>query len=184
LRERQSGLHIPSGHELKGKGFDRGHLLADTLGGSGKYVGNVATMTNTANKSRFAIVENSIRGVLNSYPTATIRYRSEAKFPDIPGGLDTWLHDKYGADLAKNPVDVLFRAIGQNRSSPYTLKRAAIVAELSETAPRVKTEKQAETICKKIADYYWPKAFEVTAHETSGISPAVVIAGTGTIPNT
>jgi hypothetical protein len=194
----RGGLYTPSGHGLRGMGYHRGHLLAESLGGSGMYAGNIASMTSTANQGAFTI-ERSVRDILDAHPTANIHYTVEAKYPDIPGGLQTWLRNSYGADIASDAVNRLFKKVETTRYGRYTLSRRDINIGLSEPKPTepseskpkepeepkpwVKDDDDAKTVCQKIADYYWAESFTVNAKVTSGISPAPVIRGTGTIGN-
>jgi hypothetical protein len=123
-----------AGYQLVGSlGYQRGHLVANILGGPGDNIQNLTPISAGSNTRMRDRPEKSAAAAISSDPSTVLRYTTTCNYPDDAtaiSDLDSWLATNLGA--APGSAKGLFGLAEINAISPSNVRNALGIANLSD----------------------------------------------------
>lgn len=175
MRGTNPGVDVAgAGRNIVPRTYQRGHLLAASLGGSNSDVENFAPMSPGTNQN-MRIWERPIMDALNAdvYPPWIVRFSIDCDYLNDEGSLAGWLGDQVremrGSDGGSPSVDV--DAIYAVIASSSGLTESALAAALGVTEPQL--ARRSSAIRERLLRSFTPRGFGVDLE---------VVQGEGTLP--
>jgi len=147
----------PAGFGILG-GYQRGHLLANALGGPGTEIANLVPISPSANTEMRDGPEKSARDIiydLNADPPNILRYTVRCEYRN-QSALDSWLVSTLGA--AQGSANKLYTLARVGSGELLTNTNIATALSIPETTVVV----HRENILEKLAFYFVPSAFIIS----------------------
>lgn len=164
--------------------YERGHLLANSLGGPGGDVRNIAPMDNPTNRSASGMqrpedaARRAIDGPPPPDPPVVLAYRVQCVYETNTDPFQTWLEQQYGA--APQAVHRIFVAVRNNTIGDQNLASAMVGASAPVTpALLAQVQSTRMQLRKQIAWYFMARRFNVTI----GTQVGPTVSGSGPVVN-
>jgi hypothetical protein len=146
-------------------GYERGHLLASSLGGPGDEVENLAPMSGTTNRGASGMFgpEDAARTAIDSEgDPVMLRYTVTCKYK-AEGGLQSWLESSFNA-----PPNATARLFELASTNEYTDADAYDALGGPAVLPQSKFDQNRESIRGHTAYYFLPEEFQVSIETIQG----------------